>query len=375
MKICYFGTYRAGYSRNMIMIKGLRANECQVQECHVPLWRGIEDRVQAASGNWWKPSFMFRVIRCYIALLKKYQTIHDYDVLITGYPGFIDVFLARMLTRLRKKPLAWDVLMSGHLLSVERGLNKKGPLTAWTLKLIEQLALKLPESLIIDTRQHMEWFISTYGIDKQKFQVIPLGADDEMFKPLQPKQDRTEFKVIYYGTYIPNHGLEYMIEAARLLKENSNVWFEFIGHGPDRNRAIELAGKYNLKNITFTGWLDQGALMNRISRADILLGAFGQTRMSLMTVQNKIYEGLALAKPVVTGDSPAIRNYFRHGHNIYLCDRSNPEDLTGAIMILKNDPQILHNLARNEHDLFLKSFSINKAGATLKNHLRKLVDS
>ncbi len=375
MRVCYFGTYRAGYSRNKIMIKGLLANGCQVQECHVPLWRGFEDRMQAVSGNWWKPSFMFRVIRCYIALLKKYRTVGDYDVLVTGYPGFIDVFLARLLARLRKKPLAWDVLMSGYLISVERGLDQKGPLSIRTLKIIEHIALKLADSLFIDTRQHMEWFMSTYGTGKQKFQVIPLGADDDVFKPLKPEQNRSRFKVVYYGTYIPNHGLGYMIQACRHLKDDSTVLFEFIGNGPELNQAQELADKFNLKNITFTDWLEQSALMDKLSTADILLGAFGQTKMSVMTIQNKIYEGLALAMPVVTGDSPAVRDYFEHRRNIYLCDRRNPRHLARAILTLKQDPELRNRLAMHGHELFLKNFSINKIGETLKSRLRELSTS
>lgn len=372
MRVCYFGTYRAGYSRNKIMIKGLKANKCQVQECHVPLWRGIEDRVQAASGNWWKPSFLIRIVSCYVALLKKYRSIKDYDVMVVGYPGHFDVFLARLLTWFNNKPLAWDVLMSAYLLSVERGLDQKGPLTVKALKYIERHALRLPGLLFIDTQRHQEWFMSTHKMGRQRFQLIPIGADDDVFKPLKPRPDKGQLKVVYFGTYIPNHGLDYMLEACRQLKDYNSVQFEFIGTGPESGPSRKLAEQFNLKNITFTDWMDQDALMDKVSRADILLGAFGQTRMSLMTIQNKIYEGLALAMPVVTGDSPAVRDCFDHGKNIYLCDRSNPKDLAKAILTLKQDPKLLDSLARNGHELYLKSFSISKIGEAFKNHLKEL---
>ena len=52
MRVCYFGTYRVRYSRNQIMIEGLRRNGVEVIECHEELWRGIEDRVEVASGGW-----------------------------------------------------------------------------------------------------------------------------------------------------------------------------------------------------------------------------------------------------------------------------------------------------------------------------------
>ena len=70
LRVCYFGTYRANYSRNQIMIEGLRCNGVEVIECHETLWHGIEDRVQTASGGWLHPSFVCRVARVYWRLLK-----------------------------------------------------------------------------------------------------------------------------------------------------------------------------------------------------------------------------------------------------------------------------------------------------------------
>ena len=52
LHVCYFGAYREEYSRNRIMIEGLRRNGVEVVECHALLWRRIEDRVAVASGGW-----------------------------------------------------------------------------------------------------------------------------------------------------------------------------------------------------------------------------------------------------------------------------------------------------------------------------------
>jgi hypothetical protein len=38
LKVRYFGTYREEYSRNQIMIEGLRRAGVDVVECHVELW-------------------------------------------------------------------------------------------------------------------------------------------------------------------------------------------------------------------------------------------------------------------------------------------------------------------------------------------------
>ena len=58
LRVCYFGTYRANYTRNQILLAGLRVQEnVDVYECHATLWHGIDDRVEQASGGWRNPGF------------------------------------------------------------------------------------------------------------------------------------------------------------------------------------------------------------------------------------------------------------------------------------------------------------------------------
>ncbi len=123
MKVCYFGTYRHEYSRNKTMIAALRSAGVEVQECHVPLWHGIDDRVDAVSGGWKKPSFFLRVVKVYIKLIwKLIFKIKPFDIMIVGYPGFIDVLVAKLFCTISRKKLVWDVLMSVYQVSLERNL-------------------------------------------------------------------------------------------------------------------------------------------------------------------------------------------------------------------------------------------------------------
>jgi len=357
------------------MIEGLRRNGVEVVECHEPLWRGVEDRVEAASGGWAHPSFIRRVLRVYGRLLQKYRQVGDYDVMVLGYPGQLDVPLARLLTWLRRKPLVLDVFMSIYLIAQERGLTRRSRLTARLIRWVEWLACLLPDRLILDTEDYVAWFQENYGIDPARFRLVPTGADDRVFRPVEPRrQDDGCFRVLYYGTFIPNHGVETIVEAARLLKDDPGIHFELVGEGPDRERAEALAEAYGLTNITFTGWMDQEHLLHKITEADVCLGAFGTTPQSLMTVQNKIYEGLAAAKPVVTGNGPAVQRAFTDRKHIYLCERANPASLAKAVRTLKADPDLRRRLAEQGHRLYREQFALRYNGARFAAYLRELVE-
>jgi glycosyltransferase involved in cell wall biosynthesis len=372
-RVCYFGTYRAEYSRNRIMIEGLRQAGVQVIECHEQLWKGIPDRVEAASGGWLRPAFWRRVIRAYWRLLKRHRQIQDYDVMVVGYPGQLDVFLARLLSRQRHKPLVWDVFMSIYLIAIERGLEQRSRISVNLLKLLERRVLKLPDLLIQDTQDYVDWFQKTYGISPERFRLVPTGADDRVYQPLPTEKKDDVFRVVYYGTFIPNHGVDQMIAAASLLTDEPTIRFSFIGDGPEREAAQVRVRQLGLNNVEFMPWMEQDELAKQAARADILLGAFGTTPQSMMTVQNKIFEGLAMGKAMVTGDSPAIRAAMRHGKHVFLCERENPRALSEAILTIKNDPKLQQKLAENGYNMFTDTYNLTHIGQSFSTHLCELI--
>jgi len=366
-RILYFGTYDCDYSRNRIMIAGLRAAGVEVIECHIPLWRGTADKVAAAQGS--LVIALGRASKAYLKLLRVYWPLrHAYDVMMLGYAGHFDVFLARLLSWLARRPLVFDVFMSLYLIASERQLPARHFL--WW---VEYLAYRLPDLLIIDTAEYEAWLRQAYGLARARIELVPTGADNHVFKPLPPRSPDGMLRVIYYGTFIRNHGIDYIIEAAHLLAEYPTVQFELLGAGPERGLAEALVQRYGLTNVTFIDWLEQAELIDHVAQADVCLGAFGQTPQSLMTIQNKIYEGLAMGRPVITGDSPTVRATLSHGEHVYLVDRAHPQALTDALFILYSDPFLRLRLAENGQRLFSQRFTIEILGRHVLEHLRPLL--
>jgi glycosyltransferase involved in cell wall biosynthesis len=370
LRVCYFGTYRAEYSRNRIMIEGLRRAGVEVVECQEQLWKSIEDRVQTASGGWKRPGFWWRALRAYLRLIQKHRNIGDYDVLMIGYPAQMDVFLARYLSRRRGKPLVWDVFMSIYLIALERGLDQRSRFSVNLIRKIEKRALALPDMLIQDTADYVDWFHRTYGISKERFRLVPTGADERVYQPSLPlTRLDNDLQVLYYGTFIPNHGVGIILEAASLLAKEPRIHFEFIGDGPELYHIRARAEQLKLANVNFIPWMEVKDLAARAAQADILLGAFGNTPQSIMTIQNKIFEGLAMGKAVITGDSPAVRKAMVHGEHIYLCERGNPAALAKAILALRDEQGLREQLGRGGGCLFKEKYSLEQIGQLAASHL------
>jgi glycosyltransferase involved in cell wall biosynthesis len=378
-RVCYFGTYRQEYSRNRIMIEGLHQAGVDVIECHEPLWRGIEDRVQAASGGWLRPAFLGRVFKAYARLLRRYHYIKDYDILVVGYPGHYDVFIARWLSWMRHKPLVWDVLNSMYLIAVERGIAQRHGFTAALIRFLERMACRLPERLILDSQAFITWFQTTHQLKAERFWLMPIGSEDQMLRQETMKNDiqrlsrKAPFIVLYYGTYIPNHGVDIIVEAARRLQNDPVIQFEFVGDGPEKAKAVGLAKKDKLTNITFFDWLEKDDLALKIASCDVCLGTFGATLQASLTNNNKIFEGFAMQKAVISGASPALPDTLIHGEHLFLCERANPQVLAEAIQTLKNDPVLRKRLEDNGHRIFHEQFDVAHIGAVFATYLQELV--
>lgn len=351
LRVCFFGTYRENYVRNQVMIHGLLSQGVIVDECHASLWHSVEDRVEQASGGWRNPKFWLRVLRAYLKLLLTHTQTPTYDVMLVGYPGQFDVFLGRLLSWWRRKPMALDILMSLHLIAEERGLTEKSPFTGKLIFFLEKIGLKLPDLLITDTPEYREYYCHKYRLSPGKFSLVPLGVDDRIYYPRTELQPPTHyFRVLYYGTFIPLHGVETMIRAAALLKDHSDIRFDFYGDGQERLKAMQLAQGLKLKNVRFCGWIDKEKLPDEIAKSHVCLGVFGTTKQSKCTIQNKIWEGMMMQRPVITGDAETIRQELTHKQHVLLVERANPQALARAILLLKTTPDLKQKLVTNAYE-------------------------
>lgn len=373
LRVCFFGTYRERYVRNEVVIAGLRAQGVEVIECHSKLWRGVPDRVAQAGGGWKNPRFLLRVARAYWRLWQAHRRVGDYDVMLVGYPGQFDAIPGRLLSRLRGKPMALDILMSLHLIAEERGLAQKSPVTGRLIFWLEKLGLKQPDLLIADTPEYREYYSEKYGLPQEKFRLVPLGVDDRLYTPrphLQPPHDH--IRVIYYGTFIPLHGVETMLHAAAELRDQPHIRFDFYGAGQELPAIKRLAQELQLDNVRFHGWVDKERLPDEIARSHISLGVFGTTKQSMCTIQNKIWEGMMMQRAVITGDAPTIREELQHGEHVYLVPRANPQALAQGILELAGDEELRRRLGERGHERAQQN-TIAATGQKVKCALEELL--
>jgi len=370
MKICYLGTYSKEYIRNRVIIKGLMTNGAEVIQCHYPMWTGVEPRIGQFKGIFGFLRLGTKFLVAYINLFFKALEIQNKpDVLLVGYTGHFDIPLAFLFSRLWRIPLVFDFHVSlWDTFVKDRMLVKKGSLMEKLLRFVDRTSIRLSDLLFLDTDHHIEFVANEFKVEKKKFRRFWVGEDPELFHPVNTKKFK-EFTVIYFGGFIPLHGMEVIVEAARRLQKK-NIKFIFAGKGQLFEKTVRMAE--GLKNVEFLGWVAPEKLPELISRSHVCLGIFGKTDKARRVIPNKLYEGIACAIPVVTGDTPAIREVFKHRKNIFLCEIGSGESLADALLELKRDGKLRKEIGLNGYRLFKSEFTPDRIGAEVLKELKKL---
>ena len=329
LTVCYFGTYAAEYSRNSILISGLKKNGVDVMECCTDL-RGFLK---------------------YIYLIKKHRRMKKkYDVMIVGFQGVQAVILAKFLTR---KTIIFDAFVSLYdSMVMDRKNVKMKSFTAKYYWWLDKISMILADIILFDTNEHINYASKEFGIKKEKFKRIFVGADTDIFYPAEKENRSKNFKVLFYGSFLPLHGIEYIVKAAKFLEKEKDIVFEILGWGPEKEKIIELFNDLKPHNLFFTGGIDKKLLRDKIAEAEVCLGVFGNTNKAKRVIPNKVYECVAMRKPVVTADTRAIRELFEEGELMFV-KITDHISLANAIMTLKNNKELADNIARKGHQKFL----------------------
>jgi glycosyltransferase involved in cell wall biosynthesis len=224
----------------------------------------------------------------------------------------------------------------------DRGLRSAGSATARLASIIDRWSLRRADQILADTLPQLEFYDSLVPGASSKGVVIPVGADDRVFTPA-PSPERDERLVVFHGTMVPLQGVTTIAEAAALL-EPEGVRFSLIGDGQERP-ALEASLSRSGATVELTGMVPLEDLPALLSRAAVCLGIFGGSEKAGRVVPHKLYECLALGRPVVTRESPAVDGLFRPGE-VVTVRPADPKALADAIRSLVEDPVHREEVAR-----------------------------
>ncbi len=317
--VCLLGGYHRGYPRSAVILSGLRRLGVPVVEC-------------VASPKRKAPRRYAELLRAWARAPK------TFDVVLVPEFRHKDVPLAWALSRAAGALCVFDPLVSRFDTRVhDRRDVDSGGMQAWHNLNLDRLSMSLPDLSLADTQAHADYFRRRLAAPDSRIGVVPVGYDDEMFSPA-PSSPHNEVRVLFYGSYLPLHGVDVIVEAAIRLRRESDIHFELIGGGQTFDEVARRVRDAQLHNITLEPRIDAALLPRRIAAADICLGIFGHTAKAGRVVPNKVYQCMGMNRAVVTADTPAAREFFEDGRHVALVAPGDGAGLAACILALARDP-------------------------------------
>lgn len=208
---------------------------------------------------------------------------------------------------------------------------------------IDKLIFNRADGIVVVSSVLKESLIKDFGVSADKIIVLPNAVDAKMFEPqvsgdtVRNKYSLNSNKIVgFVGGFYPWHGLNLLLDAAEdVLKILPNVKFLLIGDGPLRKKLEDRVNGSSLKNsVIFTGSIAHNELPQYIACFDI--GVMPDSNDYGSPI--KIFEYMAMGKPVLAPKIGPIEEAVEDGKNGLLFERNNEYELANAIIqLLKKD--------------------------------------
>jgi glycosyltransferase involved in cell wall biosynthesis len=351
VRVLYFGTYERDYPRNAQVISALRDAGVDVLERHVPVWEGRAHNWRAGGAA------AARLALAEARLFRRPE--EDFDALIVGYPGHLDLTAARRVAAGR--PVLFNPLVSLYDTFVaDRRRFGRRSLAGRVLKRIDRQALRGADLVVADTQANADFLAALAGLPPERTQVCFVGAEQRVFRA--GWSPRPPFEALFVGKLIPLHGLTTVLEAARIA---GDLRFKIIGSG-----QLESVLRERPPNVEHVPWTEYERLPHELHAAGCALGVFGTSDKARRVIPNKVFQALACGVPVITGDTPGARELLVDGESAQLVPPGDAQALAAALRRVAGDAALAARLAEGG----LRAYEAHASEQVLGRRWRSLVE-
>lgn len=355
MRVLFVGAYGPEYPRNAVLRRGLATAGHDLIECRADAALPAPRRWLQLIRGWGRARGRFDVV-----FLAEFNNG-------LAAPAFV-------LARLARVPLAVDFLISLWDTGVnDRGLRPHRPRALYR-RLADWLAIRLADLLVVDTQPHAEYFEREFGGVLRKARVVQVGAAEwEASASAPPERDSRPLTILYLGHFIPLHGVEHVIGAARLLQDDPRFRFLLVGAG---QMYASVRADYDSRpsnNVEFRPPIPPARVPALIAASDISLGIFGASGKAKRVVANKVWQAMAAGRPVVTGDGAGARAVFEDERHLLLVPHGDASAIAAALRRLADDDDLARRIATSGADLVREKYSSRPLGRQLADALEGLL--
>lgn len=288
--------------------------------------------------------------------------IDNQDVVIVESPPLFLGWSGYRIAKKKKAKFVFNVSDLWPESAVKLGVLNNKLLIYMSTKL-EEFCYKKADAVTGQTVGIVNNIISR-GFSKDKVHLITNGVNTEFFKPenrdIEYRKEiglEGKFAVCYAGIHGIAQGLEVIIKAADIIKEEKQIQIVFIGEGPEKQKLINMTKEKKLNNITFLPLQPKKNMPRIIASMDATIIPLKKLDLFKGALPSKMFEALSSELPIILAAEGEAERLINTAHAGLVVEPENEKEIAEAVLKLYNNEELRKQLGKNGREYVSKNYS------------------
>jgi colanic acid biosynthesis glycosyl transferase WcaI len=305
-------------------------------------------------------------------------TAGETDIIMCCSPPLTIVLAGYFLGKIKQAPVLVRVGDLHPQELIDLGMIKNKILIR-VLSVMEKLVYRKSSFLTVLSegyRQH----ILIKGAEESKTLVLPNWGDIEELDKLGKTVavsifERKKFIVTYAGIISWFQDLETLIDAANILKSNTDIGFLIVGDGTNKRNLEKKCASLKLSNVTFMPLQQRDEYLRILQNSNVCIVAI-KKELTTTTIPSKIFDIMTCERPLLAivpkGEVTELISQSNCGYWI------KPEDsqmVADKILMLYKNPNLTKTLGQNGRRFLESHFTLSVISKKHEVIMEKLVKS
>ncbi len=220
-------------------------------------------------------------------------------------------------------------------------------------KWLERRAINLASSVVVVSNTLRDYYVGL-GFPQDRFSVVPNGVDLSQFDPtIRADAVRDRFGlhgslvIGFVGVLVSWIGIDWFLEVlVHLGSVLNNVKLLIVGQGELEPRLRQIAANPVLKGrVHFAGFVPHAEVPEYLASFDIAVAPYRKVDLFYFSPM-KLYEYLAMGKPVIAPRMGQNVELIQHGENGLLYEPDDAEEMLAHLRLLIQDAELRLRLGR-----------------------------
>jgi len=286
------------------------------------------------------------------------------DVIVCSTTELFAILPAYYLSKKYKAKLVFEVRDIWPLTLTKIGKFSEKNIFIRVMSWLERFSLRKSDILISNLSNYTK-HIKSLGINREAHWVSN-GIDLEEMKNIEQLPSNikdqipsNKFIIGYTGKLGVSNAIVYLLEAAKLLKENKEIFFVIVGDGQEKENLIN--NSKELDNVIFIEPIKKTQVQSMLSLFDVCFLGWKKEELYHFGVSpNKLFDYMYSGKPIL--HSIDIDNDIVETANCGLCIKAedSKEIADGIIKLYEMDDKMRKKLGNNGKEYVLEHFTYDK---------------